>query len=318
MSPTVPKTMKAAVIDKFGGPSVLHVATVPVPDVGEREILIRVHAAGVSSWDPWLREGGMCGGKFPQVLGSDGSGTVVAAGAGVKRFKPGDKVYAYTFNNAKGGFYAEYAAVPEDAAALVPAGISMDEAAGLAACGLTAVAGLDALKIVPGMALMVTGASGCVGHIALQLAKRQMARVLALASGRDGAELAERLGADRALNGKAANAAKAAREFAPDGLDGAFVFAHSDRLAEALTTIKKGGTLAYPEGVDPEPKAPAGVKVRTFNGASGREAFERLNALVAAGPFRVAVPKTYRLEDLPRAHRDILKHHLGKFLAKPR
>jgi NADPH:quinone reductase-like Zn-dependent oxidoreductase len=260
----------------------------------------------------------MGGGKFPKVLGSDGSGTVVAAGSKVERFKPGDKVYGYTFSNPKGGFYAEYAAVPEDAAALVPPGISMDEAAGLAACGLTAIAGLDALKIRPDMALMVTGANGCVGHIALQLAKRQGARVLAVASGRDGADLAARLGADRTVNGKAADAAKAAREFAPNGLDGAFVFAHSARLAAALKTIKKGGTLAYPEGFDPEPKAPAGVKVRTFNGTSSPAAFDRLNSLVAAGPFHVAVPRTYRLEDLPRAHRDILKHHLGKFLAKPR
>jgi NADPH:quinone reductase len=318
MSPTVPKTMKAAVIDKFGGPNVLHVAAVPVPEAGPREILIRVHAAGISSWDPWLREGGMGGDKFPQVLGSDGSGTVVAAGSNVKRFKPGDKVYAYIFSNAKGGFYAEYIAVPEDAAAPVPAGISMDEAAGLAACGLTAVAGLDVLKIGPGQALMVTGANGCVGHLALQMVKRLGARVLAVASGRDGTELAERLGADRAVNGKTAGVAKAAREFAPDGLDGAFVFAHSDRLAEALTTVKKGGTIAYPEGVDPEPKAPAGVKVRTFNGTSSPAAFERLNKIVAAGPFRVAVPATYRFEDLPQAHRDIQKHHLGKFLAKPK
>lgn len=318
MNPTVPRTMKAAVIDKYGGPNVLHVATLPVPKAGPGEILIRVHAAGVSSWDPWLREGGMGGGKFPLVLGSDGSGTVVAAGSGVKRFKPGDRVYAYTFSNAKGGFYAEYAAIPQKAAALVPAGISMDEAAGLAACGLTAVAGLDVLKIVPGMSLMVTGANGCVGHLALQLAKRQGARVLAVASGRDGVALAERLSADRAVNGKTAGVAKAVREFAPDGLDGAFIFAHSDRLAEALKTIKKGGTIAYPEGVEPEPKAPAGVKIRTFGGSADPAAFERLNKLVAAGPFRVAVPKTYRLADLPQAHRDILKHHLGKFLAKPR
>lgn len=318
MDRTIPKTMKAAVIDKYGGPNVLHVATLPVPDVGGREILIRVHAAGVSSWDPWMREGGMGGGKFPRVLGSDGSGTVVAAGANVKRFKPGDKVYAYTFENDKGGFYAEFAAIPEEAAALVPAGISMDEAAGLAACGLTAVAGLDVLTIKSGTALLVTGASGCVGHIALQLAKRQGARVLAVASGRDGAELAARLGADRAVNGKAVNVAGAARAFAPDGLDGAFVFAHAARLEEALRTIKKGGTIAYPEGVDPEPKAAPGVKVRTFNGTSSPEAFARLNKLVASGPFRVAVPKTYRFEDLPQAHRDILKHHLGKFLAKPR
>src|SRR5512139_2439872 len=106
MSPVIPKTMRAAVIDKFGGPNVLHVARIPVPAPGQNEILVRVHAAGIGSWDPWLREGGMGGTRFPQVLGSDGSGTVVAAGPKVSRFKAGDRVYAYTFQNSKGGFYA--------------------------------------------------------------------------------------------------------------------------------------------------------------------------------------------------------------------
>jgi len=318
MSPAIPKTMRAAVIDKFGGPGVLHVARVPVPEPGEREILVRVHAAGVGSWDPWVREGGMGGTRFPRVIGSDGSGTVVAAGAKARRFKPGAKVYGYTFDNPKGGFYAEYAAVPEDEAALVPAALSLDEAGGLAACGLTAVAGLDRVKIGKDAAVMVLGASGGVGHIALQLAKRQGGRVLAVASGRDGVALVERLGADRAANGKTAGVSKAAREFAPEGFDVALVFANSERLTEALNQVKKGGTIAYPEGVDPEPKGIPGVTFRTFNGPSDPETFARLNGLVAAGPFRVAVSRTYRLEDLPQAHRDVLKHHLGKLVVKPR
>ncbi len=318
MSPAIPKTMKAAVIDRFGGPNVLHVATIPVPEPGDREILIRVHAAGIGSWDPWIRGGGMGGGKFPQVLGSDGSGTVVAAGSKAVRLKAGDKVYAYTFDNAKGGFYAEYAAVPEDAAALVPPGISLDEAGGLAACGLTAAAGVDLLKVKPGGAMLILGASGGVGHIALQLARRQGWRILAVASGRDGVALARRLGADRAVNGKAADVGKAALEFAPDGLDAALVFANSAKLAPALSLVRKGGTIAYPEGVEPVPKGAAGAKVRSFNGLASPRAFDRLNDLVGAGPFHLAVGRTYRLEDLAQGHRDVLKHHLGKLLAKPR
>ena len=77
----LPKTMKAAVIDKFGGPQVLHVASIPVPEPDENEILLRVHAAGIGSWDPWLREGGASAGRFPLVLGSDGAGTVAARGS---------------------------------------------------------------------------------------------------------------------------------------------------------------------------------------------------------------------------------------------
>jgi NADPH:quinone reductase-like Zn-dependent oxidoreductase len=310
--------MKAAVIDKFGGPNVLHVATIPVPEIGDQEILVRIHAAGIGSWDPWVREGGMGGTRFPQVIGSDGSGTVVAVGSKVRRFEAGDKVYAYTFDNPKGGFYAEYAAVPEEAAAPVPQNISMIEAGGLAACGLTALAGLDALKIDKDLSLMVLGSSGGVGHIALQLAKRQGGRILAVASGKDGVALVERLGAAESVNGKTANVAKAAREFAPGGLDAVLAFANSPKLAEALKQVKKGGTIAYPEGVEPEPRGPAGVKVRSFNGLPDPNAFDRLNALVAQVAFRVEVPRTFRLEELPQAHRDVLKHHVGKLVVKPR
>jgi len=318
MSKTIPKTMKAAVIDKFGGPAVLHMARIPVPEPGDKEILVHVHAAGVGSWDPWVREGGMGGTRFPQVLGSDGSGTVVAAGSEVHRFKAGDRVYAYTFDNPKGGFYAEYSAVPEDAAALVPPGISMDQAGGLAACGLTAVAGLDALDNPKDAPVMVLGASGGVGHIALQLAKREGARVLAVASGRDGVALSEALGADLAVNGKAADVAKAAREFAPEGLAAALVCANADKLSAALKLVRKGGTVAYPEGVEPVPRGIAGVKVRSFNGLARPEAFERLFGLISGGAFRVEVWRTYRLEDLAQAHRDVPKHHLGKLIVKPR
>lgn len=318
MSPSIPKTMKAAVIDKFGGPDVLKLARISVPEPADREILVRVHTAGIGSWDPWVREGGMGGDRFPLVIGSDGSGTVAAVGKGVRRFKPGDKVYGYTFENPKGGFYAEYAAVPEDAAALVPAKISLEEAGALAACGLTALAGLDALKVEPGQALLLTGASGCVGHIALQLAKRLGVRVLAVASRRDGVELATQLGADAAVNGKAADAAKAARNFSPLGCDAALVFANSTRLAGSLKQVKKGGLIAFPEGVDPEPKGFAGVKVVSFNGLSSPRAFERLNSLIAKGPFRVEVSRTYTLAELPQAHRDVPKHHLGKPVLKLR
>ena len=93
MKPTIPKSMKAAVIDRFGGPRVLHAARIPVPEPGRGEVLIRVRSAGIGAWDPWLREGGSGVGYFPQVLGTDGAGIVVATGPGVRRFKVGDRVY---------------------------------------------------------------------------------------------------------------------------------------------------------------------------------------------------------------------------------
>src|SRR5690349_3481201 len=118
MPQNVPKTMKAAAIDHFGGVDALQVKSLNVPEVGPDEVLIRVESAGVAVWDPFEREGGfakMLGmtPTFPYVLGSDGAGTVVAVGSQVQGFKEGDRVYAMSFATSK-GFYAEYASAKAD------------------------------------------------------------------------------------------------------------------------------------------------------------------------------------------------------------
>src|SRR5690349_1966249 len=130
-STTVPDTMKAQIIERYGPPlEVMHTAMIPVPKLGDDEILIDVRAAGVGVWDPEL-----CEGEFgteaglPRVLGAEGSGTVVRAGSKVRRFGVGDVVYAYGFMNPKGGFFAEYAAVPEDEAVQVPEPFTLEQAA---------------------------------------------------------------------------------------------------------------------------------------------------------------------------------------------
>lgn len=310
-----PKTMKAAVIDKFGGPQVLHVASIPVPDLDDNEILIRVRSAGIGVWDPWLRQGGASGGQFPLVLGSDGAGTVVGRGSKVRRFKAGDRVYAYAFDSPKGGFYAEYAVAAENDAAKIPANVETLEAGALPASGITALLGLEKLKIGRDQALMILGASGGVGHVALQLAIRMDARTLAVSSGKDGVDMTRRLGAAFSADGKSAKLLGSIKEFAPD-LDAALVFANSKRLAEALRFVRKGGRIAYPRGVEPEPGGNPGVRVLPYDGISSPEIFERLNRLIARGPFRVAIHRTYRLEDAAQAHRDVSKHHLGKLLLK--
>ena len=312
MRASIPKSMKAVVIDEFGGPQVLHVASRPMPDLADHEILIRLRLAGIGVWDPWVREGGLGGKRFPQVLGTEGAGVVVARGKKARRFKVGDRVYAYAFGNPKGGFYAEYAAVSEDDAAAVPANLSLNEAGALPASGITALAGLDKLGVERKGTLMILGASGGVGHVALQLAKRLGARTLAVASRRDGVELARRLGANLAVEGHGEAVIGAVKDFAPGGLDAVLAFANSEKLAETLKGVKKGGRIAYPNGVEPEPKGPAGVKVYAYDGAASAAAFGRLNGLIARGPFRVAVSRTYRLEDAAQAHRDVLKHHIGK------
>ncbi len=108
------KEMRAVVIDRFGGPEVLSVRDVPVPEIGPDQVLIRVDSAGVGKWDIAEREGTLAKAsgimpKFPWVLGTEGAGKVVAVGEKVDRFRIGDLVYAHVWaTNPKAGFYAEY------------------------------------------------------------------------------------------------------------------------------------------------------------------------------------------------------------------
>jgi NADPH:quinone reductase len=127
MSQTTPHTMQAVALDRFGGLETLTLRTLPVPAVEPDHLLVRVESAGVGAWDVFERQGlfaEMYGGvpQFPYVLGSEGAGTVVAVGEHVRRFQVGDRVYGLiTMRNPKGGFYAEYAAVPAEHAWPTPA-----------------------------------------------------------------------------------------------------------------------------------------------------------------------------------------------------
>jgi NADPH:quinone reductase len=312
------KTMRAVALDRFGGPETLKVQTVPIPEAGADEILIHVESAGVGAWDPFEREGGFVEvlgqtPTFPYVLGTDGAGTVVAVGEEVTEFKEGDRVYAAELGNPKGGFYAEYAVVNADNASLIPSGLSMDQAAVLPSDGLTALKGLeDVLDLQPGESVMIFGASGGIGHLAVQLAKRLGARVFAVASGEDGVSFVKRLGADAAVDGRSDSVLDVAREFAPDGIDAALVTAGGERTDRALTAIRADGRIAYPNGVMPPPTARDGVSVDAYDGEGGREAVDRLNELIEAEPFEVYVHQVFPLEQAAQAQAALEEHHLGK------
>src|SRR5205807_115660 len=153
-----PQTMKAAAIDRTGGPEVITLHTLPVPKPAADEVLIAVHTAGVAIWDAHLRAHpqGIKHSAFPLVLGTDGAGTVAAVGEKVTRFKVGDQVYSYSWDNPHGGFYAEYVAVPAD--------------------GLAFVKGLGADAVVDGR-------HGDISAAAREFAPQGVEAVLALAGG---------------------------------------------------------------------------------------------------------------------------------------
>jgi NADPH:quinone reductase-like Zn-dependent oxidoreductase len=312
MKPSLPSQMKAVAIDRFGGPEVLRTETLPVPKPGAHEILLRVDTAGIGQWDPFVRQGGFDDGstRFPYVMGNDGAGEVVAVGPKVRRLHVGDRAYGYQM---EGGFYAEYAKLKEGRAAPIPKGVDAKEAGALGADGITALRGLDdELQLRRGQSLMIIGASGGVGHIAVQLAKRMGARVLAVASRPDGVRLVEKLGADASIDGRSEDVAKAARAFAAEGLDAALVLAGGDDVNEALGAVRKGGRIAHPNGVEPVPSAPEGVELLAYDGTPSAEAFDRLNRLIGDAPFHVELGKIYELAEVARAHLEVEEHHLGK------
>src|SRR5258706_1080066 len=268
VSRTVPERMRAIAIDRFGGPEVLTMHTLPVPIPGASEVLIAVHTAEVGGWDADMRGGWSMSGKkprFPLVLGGGGSGTVAAVGSRVRRFKIGDPVYSYAWDNPKGGFYAEYVAAPAETAAPGPARLELTQAGGVPIAAFTAIHGIDdALHLRKGERLIILGASGGLGVFAIQFAKLRGARVLAIASGADGVALARKLGADAAIDGRDGDVAGAARAFAPDRVDAIVAFTGGKALTTCLDTLRRGGRLAYPKGIHPRPKEARRVTAKLY------------------------------------------------------
>jgi NADPH2:quinone reductase len=319
-------TMKAIALDRFGDLETMKLQTLPVPEVGPNEVLIQLEWAGVGVWDPFEREGGFAKifgiePKFPYVLGSDGAGTVAAVGEGVKGLKPGDRVYAFGLVNPKGGFYAQYAAVKTDDVSRIPGDLTSKEAAAMAVDAMTALRGLDdTLGLKPGESVMIFGASGGIGHLAVQLAKRMGARVFAVASGSDGVALVTGLSADVVVDGHNDDVAAAARQFAPNGLDAALMTAGGPAADEALTAMRSGGRVAYPNGVEPTPQPPPGIDAKSYDGMPDPQAIEKLNRLIESpGPagtssFVVHIAQSFPLEQAAEAHQALDEHYLGKLV----
>ena len=315
--------MKGIAIDAPGGPEVMTLRTLPVPTVDADDVLIEVHAAGVAVWDLQIRKSmAWVKPRFPYVLGSDGSGIVVAIGASVTRFKVGDAVYGYCWDNLKGGFYAEYVSAPSDCIAKLPRGISLEAAGALGASGLTALSGVDrALNLKRGDNVIIHGASGAVGTLAVQLAKLRGARVLATASGEEGVALVRRLGADVAIDGRTGDIAAAARAFAPKGADAVLAFAGGDALEKCLDALRAGGKFAYPTGVEPVPKSRPGLNTSPYDALFGDQKVQwaELNRAVEAKKFEVPIAATFALAEAADAHRRVEAGGVrGKVLLKIR
>jgi NADPH:quinone reductase-like Zn-dependent oxidoreductase len=319
----VPETMRAAAIDSFGGSEVLTIHTLPVPEVDDNEVLIAVHTAGVGSWDADMRAGWLPDGEqphFPLVLGTDGSGHVAKVGSRIRHLKVGEEVYSYSFANPRGGFYAEYVAVVAEKVAHTPKGLDLAHAGAIGTTGLTALQGIDdALHVKKGESVIIHGATGGVGTLAVQFAKLRGARVLCTASGDDGIDLVRKLGADAAVDGKHEDIIAEARNFAPDGFDAILATIGGDSLERCIDAAKRGGRVAYPNGARPEPKKRPGIKFIAYDGTPGVREFEHLNKAVEEAKLQVPIAAAFKLNEAAKAHERLAQGHvLGKIVLRVR
>ena len=310
----VPTTMHAAAIDRYGPPSALRDHELSTLEPDDNQILIAVHTAGVGTWDSEMRAGEWKPSgrqRFPRVLGLDGAGVVVAKGKRVRRFAIGDRVWAY--DNENGGFYAQYVAVDADNAGRVPRRMSLRDAGAGAVTGLTALQGVaDHAEIRRGQTVLVFGATGAVGSLAVQFAKARGARVIATATGRKATELVRSLGARKAIDARDRNAADALRASAPDGVDVVLTFAGGRDLDRLLELVSRGGRVVYPNGVEPEPEKRPGIRLKSYNVASGADEFAQLALAAEKARLKVPIAATFPLARAADAHRRLKDHVLGR------
>lgn len=311
--------MRAAAVDHAGDSSALTVHKLPVPKPAANEVLIAVDTAGVGIWDIGIRQhpDEIQHASFPLVLGTDGAGTVATVGSAVRDFKPGDRVYSYSWDNPKGGFYAEYVAVPAERVGHLPNGLTLAQAGALGTTALTALQGTDdALHLKAGETVIIHGASGGVGSLAVQFAKLRGARVLATATGQDGVAFVKRLGADVVVDGRTGDIAAAARSFSPKGIDAVLGLAGGESFERCIDTLRPGGRVAYPNGVKP-PKARPGIAPIAYDAVAGPQEYERLNRAIEQTHLQVPIAAEYALADAAQAQQRLESGHvLGKIVLR--
>jgi NADPH2:quinone reductase len=320
--PDIPDTMKAAAVDRFGPPSALTLHEVPVPRPGPQEVLVAIDTAGIGSWDASIRDGSFRKPgrpRFPLVPGVDGAGIVVARGARVRRFQLGDRVYAYEFGNRQGGFYAEFAAANAEHVGRVPKGLDLRDAGAVAATGLTALQGIEALGLRPGHTVLIFGASGAVGTMAVQFARQRGAHVIATASGTAPTRLVRKLGAHRVIDARRTESTDRLRTIAPDGLDCVLALAGGGELERCLDFMRPKGRLVYPNGIEPIPRERRTFRVLVFDAIANPREFDRLNRHLGNGRTRVPIAASYALGKAAQAHRRLDREHvLGRMVLQVR
>lgn len=292
------ETMNAIRYHDHGGPEVLQYERVERPKASAGEVLVKVHAVGVNPGD-WQIRSGLAGDAFalPYIPGWDVSGIVAAVGPGAERFREGEAVYGMTANSAG---CAEYVTVPESQLARKPEPLSHIQAAAVPMSAFTAWHALtEQGQLEPGQTVLINGASGGIGHFAVQIAKLNGAKVIGVASGRNEGFVRE-LGADEFIDYTVTPIEQLplAADLVLDTVGGA----EGDRLLNAL---KPGGSLVsvtYGQ-YSADRAAERAVRILPVRLLQITAAdLERLSQLFDEGRLRVVIDTVVPLKDTRQAH----------------
>ena len=309
--------MKAAYITQTGSPDVITYGDVPTPKPTRRQCLIKVSAVDVNPIDVYVRNGAIpVKLSFPFILGRDLAGSVVEAGAGVKDFKVGDRVWA-TSQGADGrpGTFAEFAAVDHRWLHLIPEGVSDEDIVALSLVGITAQLGLvRSANLKVGEVLFVNGGSGGVGSCVVQMAKILGARVITTAGTDEKVAACRDLGADLAINYKTQDVTAAIKGFAPDGVNVWWETVREPDFDRTVSLLAPRGRMILMAGRDARPPFTVGpfyVKDCSLHGfamfnASSREqraAANSINRWVSEGKLRARIDRVLPLAEAAAAHR---------------
>jgi NADPH2:quinone reductase len=317
--------MKAVVMTASGEPEVLQLQQVPDPRIHtDREILVRLHAAGVNPIDTKLRKRGtFYPDQMPAILGCDGAGVVESVGSNVQRFRVGDEVYFCCGGlGATLGNYAEMAVVDERFVARKPASLSFAEAAAAPLVLITAWEALyDRGRLEAGQRVLIHGGAGGVGHVAIQLAKLKGADVCTTVGSQEKARLVRQLGADNSIFYKQTNFVEAALDWtAGEGVDLAFDTVGGKTFYDTFPAVRVYGdvvTILEPD--------PGYINWKIGRSRNLRVSFElmltpMLQGLVAAqqhqakileqcatwideGKLKIHLSQTFPLENAAAAHK---------------